>query len=234
MCWGISEISAMKNFSLFFTVFWFFRFLPLCRFLVFCISVFLLSAPDVFSKDHGVVGKTYSIAEPDALEEIKASAGNIKTDEMVRWAKEKALNLKPDDSVSLKQADKDRVFKVHMSYTLEFDIPDGKGGVLYPKGYSFNPLEYIVYPGVLVVIDGSVRQQVEWFKKSEYSQDAGVKLLITDGKYYELALKLQRPVFFLTYEIKEAFNLQAVPCVVFQSGNLMEVREFAVSGQKEK
>jgi conjugal transfer pilus assembly protein TraW len=28
--------------------------------------------------------------------------------------------------------------------------------VLYPKGYSFNPLDYVSYPGVLVVIDGAV------------------------------------------------------------------------------
>jgi len=26
-----------------------------------------------------------------------------------------------------------------MTYTTEIDVPDGKGGVLYPKGYTFNP-----------------------------------------------------------------------------------------------
>ena len=213
----------MKSFSLFF------RFLPLCCFLVFCLSFFV---SDGFSEDLGVVGKTYAIAEPDALEEIKARAEKINMGEVIRKAKEKAEDFKLDESVSLGQAEKDRVFKVQMSYTLKFDIPDGKGGLLYPKGYSFNPLDYIVYPGVLVIIDGTVKEQVEWFKKSEYFQDVRVKLLITDGRYYDLALELQRPVFFLTPEIAQAFNLQAVPCVVFQSGNLMEVREFAVSRQR--
>jgi hypothetical protein len=93
---------------------------------------------------------------PDALTEIEASAAKINMTEIVKLARDKAQNFKPDNPVSLEPAKQNRTFKVHMSYTLEFDIPDGKGGVLYPKGYSFNPLDYVTYPGVLVVIDGTI------------------------------------------------------------------------------
>jgi conjugal transfer pilus assembly protein TraW len=204
----------------------FFRFLSLCFF------VFLFFASPVYSKVIGTVGKTYPIAEPDALAEIEASAGKINMAEMVKQARDKAGNFKPDNPVSLVQAGKNSTFKVQMSYTLEFDIPDGKGGVLYPKGYSFNPLDYVTYPGILVVIDGTVKEQVEWFKQSAYVNDIRAKLLITNGQYYDLAMELKRPVYFLTPEIAKAFNLQAVPCVVMQNGKFMEVREFYVSLSK--
>ncbi len=40
-----------------------------------------------------------------------------------------------------------------MTFTLGNDIPDGKGGVLYPKGYAFNPSNYLSLTSLLVVID---------------------------------------------------------------------------------
>jgi len=197
----------------------FFRFLPLCFF------VCLFFTVHVYAKDIGIVGKTYPIAEPDALAEIEASAGKINMAKMVKKTRDKVRNFKPDNPVLLELAKQNRTFKVQMSYTLEFDIPDGKGGVLYPKGYSFNPLDYVTYPGVLVVIDGTVKEQVEWFKQSAYVNDIRVKLLITNGQYYDLAIELQRPVYFLTPEIAQAFNLQAVPCVIVQNGKFMEIFE---------
>ena len=42
-----------------------------------------------------------------------------------------------------------------MTYTTEIDVPDGKGGILYPKGYTFNPLEYLTYSKTIIVINGS-------------------------------------------------------------------------------
>ena len=69
---------------------------------------------------------------------------------------------------------------------------------------------------------------MEWFKQSQYVSDIRVKLLITNGQYYDLAMELQRPVYFLTPEIAQAFNLKAVPCVIVQNGKFMEVREIAI------
>jgi conjugal transfer pilus assembly protein TraW len=198
------------------------------RFLSFGLLVCLFFASPVYAKVIGTVGKTYPIVEPDALAEIEASAAKINMAELIKQARDKAQNFKPDNPVSLEPAKQNRTFKVQMSYTLEFDILDGKGGVLYPRGYSFNPLDYVTYPGVLVVIDGTAKEHVEWFKQSQYVSDIRVKLLITNGQYYNLAMELKRPVYFLTPEIAQAFNLQAVPCVIVQNGKLMEVREFAI------
>ena len=55
----------------------------------------------------------------------------------------------------MQPARKERTFLVDMTYTLDRDIADEKGNVVYPKGYTFNPLDYITYPGTLVILDGN-------------------------------------------------------------------------------
>jgi hypothetical protein len=66
-----------------------------------------------------------------------------------------------------------RRFAVDMTFTLEQELRDEEGRVLYPKGYTFNPLEYVSLSGGLVVIDGSDAEQVAWFKASPYHGTSG-------------------------------------------------------------
>lgn len=108
----------------------------------------------------------------------------------------------------------------------------GKWIVLYPSGYRFNPLDYIKVPYTYVVIDGDDERQVEWFETTRYADDVFAILLITNGSWYELSQRFNRPVFYADERIIERFKLKASPSVVRQSGNLMEVTEVAVK-QKE-
>jgi hypothetical protein len=91
------------------------------------------------------------------------------------------------------------------------------------------------YQGVLVVIDGTRPDQVEWFKRSEYASDIFVKLLITNGGYYDLSTQLKRPVFYAIPEIVQKFRLSYVPSVISQkqSSNLMEVKEIGIKSEKD-
>lgn len=115
-----------------------------------------------------------------------------------------------------------------MTYTLDRDIADERGNVIYPKGYTFNPLHYVAYPGVIVILDGKSQGQVAWFRGSEYSKDMKTKLLITDGSHAELSNMLKRPVFFVNRAIIGVFQIKAVPSVVRQKETIMEVREIPV------
>jgi len=71
----------------------------------------------------------------------------------------------------LPSALEDSIRTVDMTYTTEFDVPDGRGNILYPKGYVFNPLEYVYLPNMLVFINGGKKDQVEWFNSSAYFND---------------------------------------------------------------
>lgn len=190
----------------------------------------------VSARNLGVVGATYPIAEKDALKEIKERAGQIDWESSVNTGemKKKIAHFKPDGLKPLPSAEEDRIFSIDMSYTLQFDIPDGKGGILYPQGYTFNPLDYVVFPQTLVFLDGQDRNQINWFKSSEYFKDAGVTLLLTDGSYSELSQELNRPVFYTNALIIERLQLHAVPSVVKQKGGFMEVREIGIHEDDKK
>jgi conjugal transfer pilus assembly protein TraW len=174
------------------------------------------------------VGRVYPINEKDCLNEIKEKAKKLDWEKIREKSIEKAKNYKPENLAKLPKATQDRTFLVDMSYTLENDIPNGEGGIIYPKGYRFNPLEYIDYPIKLVIIDGSDSDQVAWFQNSSYAKDYRVRLLITDGYHFELREKLKRPVFYAHRLIVERLQLDKLPCIVIQKGVHMEVREIAI------
>lgn len=184
----------------------------------------------VYARNLGVVGATYSIREVDALQEIEERARQIDWGKYFNKDKMKKVvtNFKPEDMIKLKTAEMNKTFTVDMTYILQYDIPDGKGGILYPKGYTFNPLDYVVFPNTLVLINGADRRQLEWFKASAYYKNHEVMLFITDGHFQELSEELKRPVYYAKKKIVERFRLKAVPSVVTQKGRNMEVKEIAI------
>jgi conjugal transfer pilus assembly protein TraW len=198
----------------------------------------LILAAAVQGKDLGTTGATYAIVEKDALREIEDRAKEI------NWAtafdrtktEESIKNYHPEGMEAIPIAGKDRIFSVDMTYTLDFDIPDGKGGIIYPRGYRFNPLDYVFLPNILVVIDGADARQIKWFQMSSYAKDIRVMLLLSGGSYQTVMEKLKRPVFYANGKITTKFQLKAVPAIIVQKGTVMEVREYALkdNGQKKK
>jgi conjugal transfer pilus assembly protein TraW len=193
--------------------------------LIIASAMLLLSLP-AFAKDLGTVGKTYPIAETDALSELEDRARRIDTKKML--AKAQPEKYRPGNLKNLPRASKTRSYQVDMTYTVQEDIPDGKGGVLYPQGYTFNPLTYMPFKKTLVVIDGNDRQQVEWFAGSQYKSDPSVMLLLTDGASGDVQKRVRRPVFYATEPIVSRFRLSAVPSIIRAKGLNMEVEEIAV------
>jgi conjugal transfer pilus assembly protein TraW len=186
--------------------------------------------------DLGTFGATYPVVEKDAIEEIKEKAS--KTDWRKHFDKKKideaVKGYRPDHIARLPRATQDRTFRVDMTYTIDFDVTDGKGGIVYPKGYTFNPLDYIEFPNVLVVIDASDKEQVTWLRSSEYVKDYRTMLFITDGGFWDLSHYLKRPVFYAARKIVDRLRLKAVPSVIRQSGRYMEINEIAIKSQDNK
>jgi conjugal transfer pilus assembly protein TraW len=187
----------------------------------------VLVASAANAKELGTVGATYAIAEKDALVEIEQKAKSIDWSKVIKRKPIEEYSG-PEAGVRLPSADRDRSFPVDMTYTLQIDVPDGKGGVLYPKGYTFNPLDYISFTRTLVVINGNDQEQVKWFAASEYRGRVDVMLLLTEGHYGRLGKKLAVPLFYADSQIVERLHLAAVPSVVKQEGTEMVVREIAV------
>ena len=181
--------------------------------------------------DLGLVGQSYPVKERDALEEVESRAKQVDWQKMTSTAKPE--DYRPENLGRLPRAGKASSRLVDMSYTLDADIPDGKGGILYPKGYTFNPLDYVPVTKTIVVVNGEDRDQVAWFVSSPYAKRIDVMLLTTGGSYSELGKRLHRPIFYLTDPIVKRFQLKAVPSVVKQEGRAMKVDEIHVKKAKK-
>lgn len=174
------------------------------------------------------VGKTYPIVEPDIREEFKQKATTIDLDALFNTHNRyQPANLHP-----LPRAASDRVFIVDLTHTLNHDIKDSRGNLLYPQGFTFNPLQYAGLSVGLVVIDGSDPEQVEWFKGSPYFQNHRAILLLSGGYANELKQALQRPVYYLTHDIAARLQLKAAPSVVVEQDNKLTVREVRLATQR--
>jgi len=186
----------------------------------------ILHAVPSSAKVLGTVGRTYPIAEKDAIAELQDRASQIDWKRM--YSRIRPENYRPENMKDLPRARKDRSFTVDMTYTLDADIPDGKGGVLYPAGYTFNPLDYVPFDKTIVVINGSDPEQVSWFAGSKYKGKPDVMLLITNGSAIDLQKQLKQPVYFSNQAIVNRFNVSAVPSVIRRKDRLMEVDEVAL------
>jgi len=188
----------------------------------------VLGVTSVQAKVLGTFGTVYQIAEKDALAEIEARARQVDWSKVLD--KKKVENYQgPPDRGGLPRAKRNRSFPVDMTYTTEIDVPDGKGGILYPKGYTFNPLDYVNYPKTLVIINGNDPEQVKWFAASEYDKRLDVTLLLSEGNFGAVSKRISRPMFYADRKIIERLKLKAVPSVIRQKGRLMEVNEIVVS-----
>jgi len=200
---------------------------------LFIIAVLLFSAPvSAAVKELGTFAETYPIAEKDAIEEIQEKSQSIGPQALIDpvEAESKITSFKPA-TLSLPKATKDRQFLVDMTYTLEIDIPDKDGNIVYPAGYQLNPLEHMNNPMTYVFINAADKDQVNWFLKSSYGNNLSCRLLITDGEYFDLSEKLGRPVYYALRQITERFQLEYVPCIVSQDGQFMKVKEVNIEAE---
>jgi conjugal transfer pilus assembly protein TraW len=174
----------------------------------------------------GTFGQVYPIAEPDALMEIEERARSINWQSILD--KEKPEDFRPSNLVELPRARHNRSFLVDMTYTLEFDVPDGRGGILYPRGYRFNPLDYVPFNQALVILDGDDPDQLAWLQKSSLLNEPNSMILLTRGAFSTVGKHLGRAIFYADRRIVKRFNLAAVPSVVTKRGRLMEVKEIEI------
>ena len=178
---------------------------------------------------------TYPISEPDLLVEIRERAKHFDYSAIRKKFEELYEHYKPKEIVQLPPAKGSYSYLVDMTYELPFDIPrvDRNGrivGILYPKGFKFNPLKYIpVDPPVLIVFNGSRKEEVGWVEKHFKDFPAYHKLIITDGNWQKLTKKFKEQVYFLTPRIKERLNLKETISVVRREGNYMKVKVIAVN-----
>jgi conjugal transfer pilus assembly protein TraW len=189
---------------------------------------------ETLAKDLGKYGATYPITEEDAISQLKKAIAKYDWEKFKIKQKEKIKNFKPKDLVDLPVAKEDKVFKVDMTGAIKEDIIGRDGKIIYPKGYKYNPMEYVFMRRIIVFINGKDEKQIDWYKKSPYPADMRTMLLITDGSYLDVRKKLNTlTVYYANREIIERMGIKAVPSVAVQKGTELEVQEYALKKEKQ-
>lgn len=162
------------------------------------------------------IGRTYDIIEVDALTEIEAKVATTAFDPGVfgdekDWSALRSANL----PLALKPA----VREVIPFFTLTFDIPDGDGNILYPEGYTFNPLEYLTLHGRLIVVNES---QLDW---ALGQASMGDMVLLSGSNPLEATRRVGQAIFKLEDQVRDRFDLRYVPSIVRQDGARLIIEE---------
>jgi len=171
-----------------------------------------------------VIGKTYPIIEPDALAEIEARVARKPFDPKVFGEEESwsALN-----SPTLPVASRREIRRVIPFFALSFDIPDKDGNILYPAGYTFNPLEYLRLPSRLIIVNND---QLDWaFAQAEI----GDMVIMAGGNALQAMRDRGVPVFKLEEQVRDRLDLRFVPSIVEQDGTVFVIEEILLDGETE-
>lgn len=186
------------------------------------------------------LGQTYEFAERDMIELIYEHIDknkdeiNARLDSERDKSKEKIKNFKPKGLKPLEPATQDNTFYPPLEYTLKNDIVGADGRVIYKKGYTFNPADYVKIHYAMIVIDGTNESEIEWLKKSDYLNSIAYRILLSDGNYYEMMKEFKQEIFYLMPEIRTKFQIQKTPSIIKQVGNKIEVKEICLSCIKEQ
>ncbi|MDD3834814.1 MAG: chromosome segregation protein ParM [Sulfurimonas sp.] len=199
------------------------------QFLILClISHLLFSETFIFQE-----GKSYDFAEKNAIadiqEHIKKNEVNIEANiAKSKIEQEKKARVWKPEQRTLTVATKNKVFYPDMTYTVPEDIKDATGRIMYAKGFKFNPADYVQMQQEIVIIDATNKIELEWAKNNNYLDSAKYMLLLSDGNALDIADEFKKPVYYLTKEIADKFQIKKTPTIIKQVGNKIKVSEICL------
>jgi conjugal transfer pilus assembly protein TraW len=199
--------------------------------LLLCFDSQLLGARDL-----GVIGDVYEISEEDLAEMMKRIVRNKQeSGEFDIWKNKLQDNVrskaKRPKGVFLPRAQFHRIIEFDPSVTLERDIPDASGKILFAKGTKINPLDVRSWSRTWCFFDGDDEEQVLWVQ-SFCSSKLETKWIMVNGNVNAIAEANGRRVFFDQHgELRNKFQFQALPVVVRQGNGekVLHVEEFPIN-----
>ncbi len=180
----------------------------------------------------GTIGPTYPVAEKNLLDVImarlraKEASGELKRHE--QEARDRAAyavnNPRPVDG--LRRAQAARTFYFDPSFTLQSNVVDAKGAVLFPAGTRKNPLEVVSLSKHLLFFDARDPGQVTRARELIERYQGKVKPILVGGSYLDLMKRWNKPVFYdQDGTLVRKFGIAAVPAIVSQEGQRLRIDE---------
>lgn len=183
----------------------------------------------------GTIGPTYPVAEKNLLDVImarlraKEASGELKRHE--QEARDRAAyavnNPRPVDG--LRRAQAARTFYFDPTFTLQSNVVDSTGAVLFPAGTRKNPLEVVSLSKHLLFFDARDPGQVARARELIEHYQGKVKPILVGGSYLDLMKRWNKPVFYdQDGALVRKFGIAAVPAIVSQEGQRLRIDEVPV------
>jgi len=187
---------------------------------------------DASGVDLGVVGPTYRIAEPHLLEDIeKRLAEKQRSGELARLSEEARRRgveavRQPAPVEGLRTTEQPRTFHLDPSFTLDRNIVDAQGRLLFPAGTRKNPLEVVSLSRHLLFFDARDPRQVRHAHELKLRYGGRVKPILTAGSYLSLMQAWREPVYYdQAGALTRRLGIRQVPALVSQDGMRLRVDE---------
>ena len=184
------------------------------------------------ASDLGVVGPTYEIAERDLIEVMKDKFRRMEKSGELAKAQENYKKQvveaveKPKPVPGISSTETARTFYVDPTWTLDRNVVDEKGNLLFPAGTKVNPLDYAPLSQLLLFFDQRERSQVAFAKRFIEQSSARVKPILVGGEPLKLMRQWKREVFYDQGGVlSRKFLLKQSPAIVSQDGKRLRIDE---------
>lgn len=199
---------------------------------LFFAALLMILARPALSEDLGVIGPMYEIAERDLIaviqEKLRAMEDNGELQKVEESYRAKVIEgvARPRPVDGIKAVQSARTYYIDPTFTLERDVVDEQGRVMFRKGTQVNPLDYAGLNQVLVFFDGDDDKQREFVAGYLKEEKLPVKPVLIAGAPLELMGEWKREVFFDQGGVlSRHFHITASPATVRQEGKRLRVDE---------
>lgn len=196
--------------------------------------LFMLST-NLRAEDLGVIGKTYEIAERDLIEVFKAKFRRMeKTGELAKLQENYRRQVigaieRPRPVAGIRPTETARTFYIDPTWTLDRNVVDDKGNILYPAGTKVNPFDYDRMSKALLFFDARSKAQVAFAKRFMAESKMPVKPILVAGEPLKLMREWKREVFFdQGGALSRRLSISQSPAIVTQEGRRLRVDEIKV------
>jgi len=203
------------------------------------IAIFASLASLGFAHDLGVYGHLFPVIEINPVEIIQRKLSEYEQSGQLE-AMQKKMQQQVESSVlrpkplNLQRTTTPTTRLLTPTFTLQTNVYDAYGNIIYPEGLTINPFDVATYPKqlqqlnimkptlrqTLLFFNGDDNTQISWAKSKIEQLDhenKPYKIILTGGDVRNTAEALAHRVYFDQYGyLTNYFSLQYVPSMVYQ------------------
>jgi conjugal transfer pilus assembly protein TraW len=186
--------------------------------------------------DLGSIGPTYPISEANLLEfiaqRLREKQANGELARLQDQARERGIQAvrQPQPVAGLRTTQQPRTFYFDPSFTLDRNILDPQGHLMFAAGSRHNPLDVVSLSRHLLFFDARDARQVSRARELIQRYRGQLKAILTAGSYLDLMKAWRTPVYYDQQGVlTRRLGIAQVPALVSQEGKRLRVDELEVT-----